>query len=163
MFRGLALPLPDVSAPPLLPPGSLSVACIGGQPVCLDCDCVCAFLTRHATDPRAETAVARPPGARRHAVGGVTTDASLSALHCLSADLLAQGGIFSLRLTFPETYPEKPPRIRFVSEVFHPNGAQRTAPNQPSFALLTGALSQSSKTATFAWTSSERTGLRRRL
>jgi ubiquitin-protein ligase len=32
------------------------------------------------------------------------------------------GGIFSLRLTFGEHYPEKPPRVRFTSEVFHPNG-----------------------------------------
>ncbi|KAI5063055.1 hypothetical protein GOP47_0021602 [Adiantum capillus-veneris] len=32
-----------------------------------------------------------------------------------------EGGIFSLRLTFGEHYPEKPPRVRFTSEVFHPN------------------------------------------
>ncbi|KAH7404572.1 hypothetical protein KP509_15G032400 [Ceratopteris richardii] len=32
-----------------------------------------------------------------------------------------EGGIFSLRLTFGENYPEKPPRVRFTSEVFHPN------------------------------------------
>ena len=32
-----------------------------------------------------------------------------------------EGGIFSLRITFSEGYPEKAPRIRFVSEVFHPN------------------------------------------
>ena len=31
------------------------------------------------------------------------------------------GGVFSLRMTFGEQYPEKPPRVRFTSEVFHPN------------------------------------------
>lgn len=34
-------------------------------------------------------------------------------LHCG----LFQGGVFSLRLTFTEAYPEKPPRVRFTSEV----------------------------------------------
>ena len=29
--------------------------------------------------------------------------------------------MFSLRLTFPETYPDKPPRVRFLTEVYHPN------------------------------------------
>jgi len=32
-----------------------------------------------------------------------------------------EGGIYSLRLQFNENYPEKPPRVRFTSEVFHPN------------------------------------------
>ncbi|CAI5984783.1 unnamed protein product [Closterium sp. NIES-64] len=32
-----------------------------------------------------------------------------------------EGGIFSLRLIFSEQYPEKPPRVRFTTEVFHPN------------------------------------------
>lgn len=32
------------------------------------------------------------------------------------------GGIFPLRLTFPENYPERPPKVRFTTEVFHPNG-----------------------------------------
>lgn len=32
-----------------------------------------------------------------------------------------EGGIFSLRVTFGESYPEKPPRVRFISEIYHPN------------------------------------------
>ncbi|GBG90487.1 hypothetical protein CBR_g50833 [Chara braunii] len=32
-----------------------------------------------------------------------------------------EGGIFSLQLSFSERYPEKPPKVRFISEVFHPN------------------------------------------
>ena len=28
-----------------------------------------------------------------------------------------EGGIFSMRLTFPEQYPDKPPRVRFTSEM----------------------------------------------
>jgi hypothetical protein len=32
-----------------------------------------------------------------------------------------EGGVFQLRLTFLENYPEKPPRVRFTSEIFHPN------------------------------------------
>ncbi|KAL5556726.1 hypothetical protein UlMin_038962 [Ulmus minor] len=32
-----------------------------------------------------------------------------------------EGGVFSLRLTFGENYLEKPPRVRFTSEMFHPN------------------------------------------
>lgn len=33
-----------------------------------------------------------------------------------------EGGIFGLRLIFGENYPEKPPRVRFTSDIFHPNG-----------------------------------------
>jgi len=32
-----------------------------------------------------------------------------------------EGGIFSLRIIFSDNYPEKPPRVRFTSEVYHPN------------------------------------------
>lgn len=33
------------------------------------------------------------------------------------------GGIFTLRLQFPDQYPDKPPRVRFTCDMFHPNGA----------------------------------------
>lgn len=32
-----------------------------------------------------------------------------------------EGGTFSLLLVFPETYPQDPPHVKFVSEMFHPN------------------------------------------
>ncbi|KAL5705580.1 hypothetical protein ACHQM5_023868 [Ranunculus cassubicifolius] len=35
---------------------------------------------------------------------------------------LWEGGMFGLRLTFGNNYPEKPHRVRFTSEIFHPNG-----------------------------------------
>ena len=31
------------------------------------------------------------------------------------------GGIYQLRVQFPDSYPDKPPKVRFVSEMFHPN------------------------------------------
>jgi len=33
-----------------------------------------------------------------------------------------EGGIFSLRMTFCDQYPDKPPKVRFTTKVFHPNG-----------------------------------------
>lgn len=34
---------------------------------------------------------------------------------------VVQGGIYTLKLQFSERYPEKPPRVRFQCEMFHPN------------------------------------------
>mmetsp|Transcript_61872 Transcript_61872/g.125627 ORF Transcript_61872/g.125627 Transcript_61872/m.125627 type:complete len:155 (+) Transcript_61872:1-465(+) len=36
-------------------------------------------------------------------------------------DTVWEGGIFSLRITFTERYPESPPKVRFTSEMYHPN------------------------------------------
>ena len=32
-----------------------------------------------------------------------------------------EGGTFTLTMTFGEEYPNKPPDVRFVSKMFHPN------------------------------------------
>mmetsp|Transcript_31403 Transcript_31403/g.72221 ORF Transcript_31403/g.72221 Transcript_31403/m.72221 type:complete len:159 (+) Transcript_31403:72-548(+) len=32
-----------------------------------------------------------------------------------------EGGIYSLRMTFCDQYPDKPPKVRFTTKVFHPN------------------------------------------
>jgi ubiquitin-conjugating enzyme E2 A len=36
-----------------------------------------------------------------------------------------EGGTFGLVLEFSEDYPNKPPKVRFASKVYHPNGARR--------------------------------------
>jgi ubiquitin-conjugating enzyme E2 A len=34
-----------------------------------------------------------------------------------------EDGIFKLTLNFDETYPNKPPQVKFNSKMFHPNGS----------------------------------------
>ena len=36
-------------------------------------------------------------------------------------DSMWEGGIFTLRLHFSEDYPSKPPSIKFLTKMFHPN------------------------------------------
>eukprot|EP01135_Chromosphaera_perkinsii_P004352 Nk52_evm3s279 gene=Nk52_evmTU3s279 len=36
-------------------------------------------------------------------------------------DTIYEGGFFKAHLTFPKEYPQKPPKLRFVSEIWHPN------------------------------------------
>ena len=37
------------------------------------------------------------------------------------------GGIYQIRIQFPDQYPEKPPRVRFITEMFHPNSESSCA------------------------------------
>lgn len=32
-----------------------------------------------------------------------------------------EGGVFKAHLTFPREYPQKPPKMQFISEMWHPN------------------------------------------
>jgi ubiquitin-conjugating enzyme E2 N len=34
---------------------------------------------------------------------------------------IALGGIFSLELFLPEEYPMSPPKVRFLTKIYHPN------------------------------------------
>nr|XP_027193956.1 ubiquitin-conjugating enzyme E2 2-like [Dermatophagoides pteronyssinus] len=36
-------------------------------------------------------------------------------------DTVWEGGIFVLSIKFPENYPDKPPVVKFVTKIFHPN------------------------------------------
>jgi hypothetical protein len=42
----------------------------------------------------------------------------------LAGDLLSknsEGGIFNCKLKFPESYPDNPPKMKFVTPIWHPN------------------------------------------
>jgi len=41
-----------------------------------------------------------------------------------------EGGTFRLSLEFSEEYPNKPPKVRFVTKMFHPNSASNAPPYQ---------------------------------
>ena len=45
----------------------------------------------------------------------------LIATICGHLDTPYEGGIFHLKIEYPRHYPHKPPRIRFLTRVFHPN------------------------------------------
>ncbi|XP_034458143.1 ubiquitin-conjugating enzyme E2 G1-like [Hippoglossus hippoglossus] len=39
-------------------------------------------------------------------------------------DTLFEGGFFKATLTFPRDYPHRPPKMKFVTEIWHPNVAK---------------------------------------
>ena len=36
-------------------------------------------------------------------------------------DTCWEGGIFALKMVFPDEFPDKPPKVEFVTKMFHPN------------------------------------------
>lgn len=36
--------------------------------------------------------------------------------------VFSEGGLFKAHLLFPKEYPQRPPKMRFISEMWHPNG-----------------------------------------
>lgn len=59
----------------------------------------------------------------RSAVASITAPirVSMPAHAIIGFRLVTAGGIFGLRLQFPDQYPDKPPKIRFICDIFHPN------------------------------------------
>lgn len=43
-----------------------------------------------------------------------------------------EGGVFPAELRFPKDYPLAPPKMKFVTEMWHPNGMYRLLPMPPS-------------------------------
>lgn len=43
------------------------------------------------------------------------------SLTCVVVVVVDVGGTFELKMDFPDDYPEAPPVLRFVSDVWHPN------------------------------------------
>ena len=36
-------------------------------------------------------------------------------------NIFIQGGVFKLELFLPEAYPMEPPKVRFLTKIYHPN------------------------------------------
>ena len=43
------------------------------------------------------------------------------AIICGTDETEWDGGVFKLKLKFSDQYPNKPPEVRFVTKIFHPN------------------------------------------
>jgi ubiquitin-protein ligase len=42
--------------------------------------------------------------------------------------LRSEGGVYKILLTFPPTYPNEPPEMRFATPLWHPNSARQARP-----------------------------------
>lgn len=51
-----------------------------------------------------------------------STVSPFTVSHFHPCDHVSEGGFFNARLTFPKDYPNSPPKCRFTSEMWHPNG-----------------------------------------
>jgi hypothetical protein len=40
--------------------------------------------------------------------------------------LCSEGGLFNCKLKFPDSYPDRPPKMKFVTPIWHPNGVRRS-------------------------------------
>jgi ubiquitin-conjugating enzyme E2 A len=69
-------------------------------------------LRKEAADPRAAGFTAVPDE---------NNVMQWSAVLFGPADTIWEEGTFKLTLTFTENYPNKPPEVRFLSKMFHPN------------------------------------------
>lgn len=61
-----------------------------------------------------------PPGIS----AGLVNDNNLfvwSAIICGPDDTPYEGGAFEVEVNFPSNYPNSPPKVRFLCEMFHPN------------------------------------------
>lgn len=52
----------------------------------------------------------------------ITVLFSLHVFHVIQCHCFLLSGTFKLTIEFTEEYPNKPPTVRFVSKMFHPNG-----------------------------------------
>ena len=50
------------------------------------------------------------------------SDSNLCIFNYSPHDTPFEDGTFKLTIEFTEEYPNKPPTVRFVSKMFHPNG-----------------------------------------
>ena len=101
---------------------------------------------------------------RSYNLGLSTRKYSLSAAHFWS--LTCRAGVFRLSLEFTEDYPMKPPVVKFVSRLFHPNSALVIAVGYHASRFLSGygrlvlgiAIMQYTPMEISAWISSRRNG-----
>lgn len=50
--------------------------------------------------------------------------------------IFSEGGFFKAILTFPRDYPLKPPKMKFATEIWHPNGKSKHLRTSSSLCIL---------------------------